>query len=665
MGFFPKLFGSLRRKRSTKYTESSSLTVKTSTGGSAAFGQGAIRRTLSVPLTEHEIADNRRMSEADLLRISSRNCSTYSILDPLDTPITHPINNIATSNANAQLSRASSYSVRVTSQQTPSRTPSAKFPSDAPELPTQNGWERIPKRTPGPSNTSISTRRSTATLLNMPPPLPLLPPSVPPKVPSAVRRKPIPSLSAEAGNTTLLVQSDPSVRALAGLYSREGGLDSAFHNSPVKLPVSRSTDAVNLLSEPNRSRPHNRRHSMDLHSLLHVSPSKATNDPGNDSGDSDVLTWADRLIERTLGDDGDTSLGISSDDEQELNMLSFSSMTAEVGSADVHESGTRRLSETSTTASLVRGGSLRANQVFDFLLTKNNSEGQIKRSASAGSTALMSSLNHRSLVESNLRKTAISTPALRTPNRTIPANSSLNKSDHDVLRQSNDKAGTTLSSATAREDRNSTLPTSSFGSSLIPLPVTRIRTQEVHHLSQAKMHGPRPMPSPMHRTAPLLDEDVFSKPTIPAAQMADPQGPFVTPIKKAQPAPSPRRRTSIVDADKENASVTPDGPISTSGKKCARYDSIADGMSSIPVTPLRPSFQTKANGLTNSRYTFGTPVLHNTAISPEGKMSPGLQIPPSPVVSTTSSSELSPYAQDLMSEIRRQKTQRLRQPSWR
>ncbi|KZV91527.1 hypothetical protein EXIGLDRAFT_769872 [Exidia glandulosa HHB12029] len=346
MGFFPRLFSSLRGRKDKS---------KSKPAPQAPPPPQPARRTIS---------------ENELLRMSSRNASVYSqidFLDPNAPPMPHPINDVtrANSRASSYLDRQPSYKVHVHEPQRRSRVPSSHSDMAPPPPP--------PTRKPVPSL------------------------DVGPVTPPRQTAQPPPILSPEDARQLQRLRSDANLSNLMALYATHGAqprdLDEQFRNTPAR--------------DRDRERKQRNRASTDLRSLLHASPAKDSDDDDEDES-GDVLAWADKLIDATMLDanpDPDASFLPLPEPEQDEELY-FSSLIAEVGSADAHSPSARLDSDMAPVqvapddarekAQLTRSGSVRASLVFDFLLRKEDQrdddhDRSLRRSASTGSTVLFSS----------------------------------------------------------------------------------------------------------------------------------------------------------------------------------------------------------------------------------------------------------------------------------
>ncbi|KZV87144.1 hypothetical protein EXIGLDRAFT_840196 [Exidia glandulosa HHB12029] len=346
MGFFPRLFSSLRGRKDKS-------------------------KSKPAPQAPPPQPARRTISENELLRMSSRNASVYSqidFLDPNAPPMPHPINDVtrANSRASSYLDRQPSYKVHVHEPQPRSRVPSSRSDMAPPPPPP-------PTRKPVPSL------------------------DVGPVTPPRQTAQPPPILSPEDARQLQRLRSDANLSNLMALYATHGAqprdLDEQFRNTPAR--------------DRDRERKQRNRASTDLRSLLHASPAKDSDDDDEDES-GDVLAWADKLIDATMLDanpDPDASFLPLPEPEQDEELY-FSSLIAEVGSADAHSPSVRLDSDMAPVqvapddarekAQLTRSGSVRASLVFDFLLRKEDQrdddhDRSLRRSASTGSTVLFSS----------------------------------------------------------------------------------------------------------------------------------------------------------------------------------------------------------------------------------------------------------------------------------
>jgi len=596
----------------------------------------------------------------------------------------HPINEVVgTSGGTTPLSRTSSFNVHVHThqQQQRSQRPSVvtAFVPDA-ELLGDSGWLRTKRTSSNASSAYTSTTGRTAvtpdTDVMGPPPMPSLPVYHPRKTPTTPRRKAVPqsgmftaSMDGPRPKSVAMdLGSDSSpMRALAGLYAREDGLDNAFQNSPVKLPMSRSTDAVNLFSQASLGgRSQNKRNSSDIRTLL--SPHKKI-DP-DDSGEVDVFAWAEGEIARSEVADFSVDASLSHSVEE---LPSFSSLVAEVGSADTHGD----LSFDST--SLRRTQSTHATDVFEFLLPgKSQVSGerdQIRRSASTGAADIL----HKPLddvfqyVEPGSHKTTKSMSTIGTPSRNHSAVSP------DTPRRTNSTGANTVMGSHRRTRSAGALAAlgSSVGPSRIPLPSSPTPVQKQPELS---MRGPRamPPPSPVRRIIPLSYEDDFEPQTpttvVPDDEDDDIASPTMTLNElERSPSRSPTKKRRSLVVDKENARPLFSTPTTKGHARSHTLDSLFNSsMKPLPPAPVTPARKNSTvsrsaalgDSVNSKRFTFGAPAGHAGLDEGEEVVDPrSLIVPHSPAVSTTSSSELSPVARDFMQAARdnalhRQRSQR-------
>lgn len=84
MSLYSKLLSKLRGKKTKERPGSATPSSNRyqPTSGQPTFPTGSTRSTFSVPILMAESRESR-ISENELLRMASRNCSTYTISDPL------------------------------------------------------------------------------------------------------------------------------------------------------------------------------------------------------------------------------------------------------------------------------------------------------------------------------------------------------------------------------------------------------------------------------------------------------------------------------------------------------------------------------------------------------------------------------------------------------
>ncbi|EJD41173.1 hypothetical protein AURDEDRAFT_186667 [Auricularia subglabra TFB-10046 SS5] len=717
MGFFPRLFSlSLRGGKKKKLKEQERQAQ-------------AQREAQSLRPTQSALAGRTTLTEHELLRMSSRNCSVYGEIDYLSPnsnapPLSHPVNEIArsraSSRASSHLDRTASYVVRVHGPptRTYSRTTSVASSMAPPPLPSTSTRRHRPA-TPPTSCSSPSTESAT--------------PATPPSTTSAGF-----PLSPEDARQLARLRSDASVADLVTLYTGATALDGAFRNSPTKPRTPGLTRTHTRRSEDldaygrGEGRPQAKRKSTDLRSLLHASPAKS--DDADDSGD--VLAWADDVINQTMfradaGQDASDTLprpSFSSEDSNDQELY-FSSTIAEVGSAASHANTNvyPSPSDYGGKQQLQRGGSVRASDVFSFLLHKDDAGdedagkldmsfvlvgdksvvGSLRRTRSAGTAAVLSGAasNNANLYRS-------STTAVDTPNQTAP------------LRMSASRPARPISASarpTPAPSSTRPLPVSSkrpvpvttddnpfwtgssarvdFGVDAKPLPpaqpepVKRRRSQSGGRALEAAQAARPPANTYYHASAARSTPALALQ--LPAARGRRAVGgprEMRPPSRSPMRAPAPPSPPVDTDEDDEAPPAVPEKVSPTSAKvlpapPLSRRDSRAQQDSpgwhadrQCGVAWARAGEVLAAqNGTGNGRRALqpspwsATDLgyeevkenlpLHHT---PSAKPWRGGLEAPSPAPSRASSSELSPIAQRIMQDVRQKRTSRSGMPNaWR